>query len=60
MSEDFKQNVLVLEAKCALYRALLGLEPDLMSDEDVDLMYQLSKDSQVQSLLSVKSILDKI
>ena len=60
MTKQFKQNTAVLEAKCNLYRQLLRLDPDTMSDEDVDLMYQLSKDSQVQNLLQVKSVLDKM
>lgn len=41
----------LLEAKIQLYSLLLNKDQDMLSDSEVDIMYSLSKDSEVRSLL---------
>ena len=41
----------ILETKIELYRLLIKSNPDKMSVNDIDLMYKLSKDEEIQKLL---------
>ena len=59
MNKEFKQQAAVLKAKCELYKQLSKLDPTRMSYEDFKLMNQLGNNPELQSLLKVKSILDK-
>jgi hypothetical protein len=52
MTQHFKKRAQILTKKRELYQLLLSLDPDLMSDDEVDLMYTLSKDKELQLLLT--------
>jgi hypothetical protein len=60
MNNLFKQRAGVLEAKRTLYKLLLDMDPEVMSDSEVDLMYTLSKDKQIQYILNLKKRVGKI
>lgn len=55
MTQIFRQRAQILEKKRELYSLLLKLDPELMTDDEVDLMYNLSKDRQIQQVLSMKA-----
>lgn len=40
----------ILEAKCRLYLLLMNLDEDTITDNEVDIMFSLSKDKDIQSL----------
>ena len=42
----------LLRAKTLLYREFLKLEPKEIAEGEVDLMYELAKDRQIQRLLA--------
>lgn len=54
MNKLFRDKSKLLTKKRELYQLLLSMNPDEMTDDDVDLMYMLSKDKQIQHLLSIK------
>jgi hypothetical protein len=58
MTQHFKKRAQILTKKRELYQLLLSLDPDLMTDDEVDLMYTLSKDKQIQQVLSLKAKLN--
>lgn len=45
----------ILEAKVKLYQLLIKIDGDSMSDNDVDLMFLLAKDEQIQSLFETRN-----
>jgi len=45
----------ILEAKCKLYELLLSIPNDVMTENELDIMYLLSIDEQIQSILTEKS-----
>lgn len=45
-----KMNEEILEAKRRLYLLLMKLDEDTITDNEVDIMFLLSKDEQIQSL----------
>lgn len=45
----------LLEAKRKLYHLLLNKNSDELSDNEVEIMFQLSKDEQIQELLNSKT-----
>jgi hypothetical protein len=55
-TQHWRQTLLdrikIRNAKIDLYRLLLAKEPDDMSETEVDLLFTLSKDSDVQAVLS--------
>ena len=45
----------MIEAKVKLYQELLGVNENLLTDNEVDLMYLLSKDRDIQKRLEEKT-----
>lgn len=45
----------ILEAKRKLYLLLMQLDEDEITDNEVEIMFLLSKDEQIQSLLETKT-----
>lgn len=52
---DYRKRNHLVDAKINLYRLLLNINPDDMTDEEVDVMYSLSKDCDVKKLLNNES-----
>jgi transcriptional regulator CtsR len=44
----------LLKAKSKLYELLLQLDEDLLTDVELDIMYNLSNDEQIKTLLKSK------
>lgn len=49
---DFRKRNHLLDAKKNLYSLLLNMNSDDMSDEEVDIMYSLSKDKDIQNFFN--------
>ncbi len=52
LNETSEQEL--LEAKARLYHALLCMNPDKMTESDVNFMLELSKDPSIQEILATK------
>lgn len=43
----------LLKSKCDLYRLLINIDESIITDTELNIMYELSKDKQVQNFLNL-------